>query len=59
MLRFILKNKYSCEISGNSGERYETIDIDVPELEKILIRGGFGESGYDKTELIGVELKNN
>jgi len=57
MLRFILKNTYSCELTGDSGEILKTIDIDLPLLEEELKKGGFGENGFDKTELIGVEIK--
>jgi hypothetical protein len=33
-----------------------TIDIDTPELEAKLTSGGFGESGYDQTSLVAVEV---
>lgn len=57
MIRFILKrrmdNSYDC-VSAH----FETVDVDVPELEAMLRRGGqnIGGPGYDITELVGVEV---
>ena len=33
-----------------------TIDVECPELETALQRGGFGEEGFERHTLIGVEL---
>lgn len=56
MLRFIVVNRFKCQVSGCESTRYETIDVDVPELEDRLRRGGSGENGYDVTDLVGVEV---
>lgn len=55
MIRFILKNRYHDVHSGASNESFFTIDADVPQLQERLSSGGYGESGYDITALIGVE----
>lgn len=34
----------------------ETIVADVPELEAYVSRGGYGESGFEIGELVGVEI---
>lgn len=57
MIRFIIKrrmdNSYDCVTS-----HFETLAVDVPELEAMLRRGGQGEGGpgYDISELVGVEI---
>ena len=56
MLRFILKTKFHDAYSGVTHSSLQTIDVDVPSLESALDRGGYGEQGYDFTELIGVEI---
>ena len=58
MLRFILKRKYfDCHNDYNSCH-YETLSVDVPELENKLTNGGYGPQGYDVTELIGVSVES-
>lgn len=55
MIRFLLKRRVrepyhdSCE----SDVSYETLEVEVPELEALLTRGGFGNGGYDFTVLVG------
>lgn len=56
MLRFILRNKRRDSCNGLETDGLYTLDIDVPELEAALCRGGSGESGYDYHELEGVEV---
>lgn len=56
MLRFILKKKWRDGISGAEGEYFETLDSVVPKLQEALSKGGFGESGYDMVQLVGVEV---
>lgn len=56
MLRFILKRETNNENIGYCGTGYDTILLDVPELETLLTRGGCGEGGFDETTLIGVEV---
>ena len=57
MIRFILKRRILR--SGNQffSSDFETLDIDVPELEAILRRGGADEFSYDTTDFIGIEIK--
>lgn len=34
-----------------------SIRVDIPSIEAELRRGGFGESGYEVVELIGIEVE--
>jgi len=56
MIRFILQTSYRYEASGMEGQDFHTLDLAVPELEKQLTSGGFGETGYQRTELMGAEV---
>lgn len=56
MLRFIIKRDIKDGYSGLVNSGFETIDIDVPELEAILTGGGFSEHSYDARSLAGVEV---
>lgn len=56
MLRFIVKRRTNDCYSGAMFSNLQTIDVDVPALESALDRGGYGEQGYDLTELVGVEV---
>ncbi|MBM3299185.1 MAG: hypothetical protein FJY85_04445 [Deltaproteobacteria bacterium] len=56
MLRAILKRKQADMISGAQWERLYTFDFDSPELERELQSGGRGDTGYDLTELVGIEM---
>lgn len=56
MIRFIINRKYKDQWNGQEDQSYETVDIDVPELERILTSGGFSERGYDQRTLQGVEV---
>ena len=58
MLRLILKRKLSVRHSGLQSEHFETVDIGVPELQALLLRGGSGMEEYDFTHLVGVEIKD-
>jgi hypothetical protein len=58
MIRFILKRHLYDNHSRMESEEFRTIDIDVPELQKILLSGGFGLEGHDRTELVGVEIRS-
>lgn len=56
MLRFIIQR---IEVDANIGMRsedYKTVDIDIPELEKILVAGGRGPAGFEMFRLAGVEI---
>lgn len=56
MIRFIIKREIKDNNNGMESVEYETIVIDVPELQKILLRGGSGPSGYDMSSLVGFEI---
>lgn len=56
MIRLIFRRTWKDNISGASSETFETIDIDIPVIEEKLNAGGFGESGFDKTDFIGLEI---
>ena len=56
MLRFILKTKTKDSCNGLESEDYFTLDIKLLALENILRSGGMSNSGYEKTELVGVEI---
>ena len=56
MLRFIILRKHKDRANGLESRWYETVDIDVPALQKILCRGGTAEDGYDVSGLTGVEV---
>lgn len=56
MIRFIIKRDFRPQFCGASSVSYETVDIDVPELERILLGGGYGPDGHDMRELAGVEI---
>lgn len=54
MIRFIIKVQYARE--GIQRQEYYTLPLNVPELEKALRAGGYGDSSYESHELIGVEI---
>lgn len=56
MLRLIISRKWKDSHSCLETNTFETVDVDAPELEKILRGGGYGESGYDYRSVVGVEL---
>lgn len=56
MLRFIIKRDIKDGHNGLADSGFETVDIDVPELESILADGGFSEHSYDHRALAGVEI---
>lgn len=55
MLRFILKRSDCHSFTHELFETHYTIDVDVPEIESALSRGGQGD-GYEIHQLIGVEI---
>jgi hypothetical protein len=56
MLRFIIKHDRQDNVSGLRSSDFETLDINVPELEHVLRMGGHGETGHDIRMLTGVEI---
>lgn len=59
MLRFVIKQHDQDHNQGTDHRDYYTIDADVPELEAALRRGGTGPMGFERHELLGVELLGN
>jgi len=56
MLRFVIKRS---ELHPHAHELFEgiyTIDAVVPEVERALQQGGFGEDGYERHSLVGIEI---
>lgn len=35
---------------------YVTVDVELPELEALLKRGGHGEGGFESWRLLGAEI---
>lgn len=56
MIRFIIKRHERDNNSGAEMLDYKTVDIDAPELEKILSGGGSGPMGFESFQLIGAEI---
>lgn len=56
MIRFIIKRRFQDNYSGAVGEAFVTLLLDVPELQAEIDRGGYGPSGHDLSELVGIEL---
>jgi hypothetical protein len=56
MLRAILRQRVKDGANGAVSESLHTIDFDNYELEEALTAGGCNETGYDITELMGVEI---
>ena len=59
MLRLIIRRRMKDQHTGLETDGFETVDMDIPELEQILTVGGMSESGYDVRELAGVEVVPN
>lgn len=56
MIRFILRHENCCAHTDMRTSNLFTVDIDVPELEALVNRGGHGPSGFDYTHLVGIEV---
>jgi hypothetical protein len=56
MLRYILKVTFKDSCNGCEGTVYHTIDGDAERVEDALQSGGRSETGYEHTELVGVEI---
>lgn len=57
MLRFIIKHKSKDSASGAEYETHSTLDQEVPELERLLRSGGYGEQGYLVNSVQGIEIR--
>ena len=56
MLRFIFLRETLDECTQLRSSYHYTMDLDVPDLERELTRGGWGESAYDIRSLVDVEV---
>ena len=59
MIRLLLRTTFSDTYSNASGTEYHSHEINDPELERKLTSGGYGESGHNRTELIGAEIASD
>ena len=59
MLRIILERHELDQHSGMERNDVYTLDLDIPELEAALTRGGRGDSGFEVHRLIGVDVLPN
>lgn len=57
MLRFILIRKHRHSLSGAEWQEHVTLDAACPDLEAAIRSGGMGETGYEVTQLVGVECR--
>jgi len=51
-----MRTKFKSCNNGCTGEHLFTIDGDQEKVEAALVSGGHNETGYDYTELVGVEI---
>ena len=56
MLKFILKRSTKDSNNGLESSVFITVDCRCEELELLLTNGGVSETGYDVTDLLGVEI---
>jgi len=56
MIRILLKTVYHNEDMQIHDESFHTLDIKNQELENILLKGGCGNGGYERTRVLGVEI---
>lgn len=56
MIRLIIEMHEVQYGPGIDRRDYTTLDVDMPELEEMLKRGGKGEGGFESWRLLGVEI---
>lgn len=56
MIRLIVECHEACFNTGRERKDYVTIDVELPELERLLKKGGRGEIGFESWRLLGAEL---
>ena len=56
MIRFVIERHEHDFNSGLERRDFKTLDVDLPELEEMLGRGGRGEMGFESWQLRGVEI---
>ena len=56
MIRFVIEVHEMQYGPGIDCRDYVTLDVDLPELESMLKRGGKGEGGFESWRLLGAEV---
>ena len=56
MIRLIVECHEADFNIGTERKTYVTIDTELPELERLLKRGGKGEMGFESWQLLGAEV---
>ncbi len=56
MIRFVIEKHEVQYGPGLDRRDYLTLDLDLPELEGLLRRGGKGEGGFESWRLLGAEI---
>ena len=56
MIRFVVEVHEMQYGPGIDRRDYVTLDVDIPELEAMLKRGGKGEGGFESWRLLCVEV---
>ncbi len=56
MIRFVVEVHEMQFGPGIDRRDYVTLDVDLPELEGMLKRGGRGEGGFESWQLLGAEV---
>jgi len=58
-IRVILKRTIFDANVNSLSEDFITKDVELPEIEALLLSGGRGETGFDKTDFVGIEIIAN
>ena len=56
MIRLIVERHEMQYGPGIDRRDYVTLDVELPELECLLLRGGKGEGGFESWRLLGAEI---
>jgi len=56
MIRFVVECHEMQYGPGIDRRDYVTVDVELPELEALLTRGGRGEGGFESWRLLGAEV---
>lgn len=56
MIRFVVECHEMQYGPGIDRRDYVTVDVELPELEALLTRGGRGEGGFESWRLLGAEI---
>ena len=56
MIRLIVECHKADFNAGSERKDYVTLDVELPELERMLTKGGKGEMGFESWRLLGAEV---